>query len=262
MFVCWLSRLFIHFFNFFFFFPSRDMTGCFFSSSGREGKHFEDPTGCDLLWFCPCSRDHPHPEAQWGLLPWSRLGWSFTKPGWFLRALNGWGVSSSLYTSVSQIQAFLQRFQAWNFHEVMKGSGNECWIDFFFSFLNSTPNFCARASQTLLLLVPTVRETALLRGCLSEETTPAVPCLMGSECYEGERAGLERSNYGKNDLLSTPLQGQKEMPKGTSQQICPCDLFFLGDAHSPSLFLARVQRDAAGSRGSQHTHTLVLLHFY
>lgn len=48
----------------------------------------------------------------------------------------------------------------------------------FFFFSNSTPRFCARTSQTLLLLVPMLRETALSWECQPEETTSAMPCLM------------------------------------------------------------------------------------
>lgn len=64
-----LSRLFFHYFSYF---PG-PMTGCFFSSRGRGEKCFEGGnssehlTDCDLFWFCPRSKDHPHPEARWGL---------------------------------------------------------------------------------------------------------------------------------------------------------------------------------------------------
>lgn len=97
-------------------FPARPMTGCFFSSRGKGKKCFEDGsnlenlTDYDLSWFCPYSSDHPyHPEAQWGLFPWARPWWSTSKPDRFRRSLDGWGVSSSLYTFVSQFQALLQR---------------------------------------------------------------------------------------------------------------------------------------------------------
>lgn len=82
-------------------------------------------------------------------------------------------------TFVSQFQASLQR----SLPGLKLPQGDEgIWAmgaeETFFFFFNSTPNFCARTSRTLLLLVPMIRETALFRGCLPEETTPAVPCLM------------------------------------------------------------------------------------
>ena len=86
-------------------------------------------------------------------------------------------MSSSLYASVSLFQVFLQRslpgMKLPRGAEGIWAAGAE---EIF--YFNSTPNFCARASQTLSLLVPMVRETGLLWGCLSEKTTPAMPCLM------------------------------------------------------------------------------------
>lgn len=79
----------------------------------------------------------------------------------------------------------------------MKGAGQQVLKGLF--FFNSTPNFCAWVSQTLLLLLPMVRETTLLQGVSvwEDNASHALPNV-GSGCCEEERVGLERSSYGRN----------------------------------------------------------------
>lgn len=183
MFVCWLSRLFIHFFSFFFFFSLLEQWLDVYSLAveGEENVlrmgaiqkillimiYSDSAPVADITLiqkhngdFCPGPGCDGFPQ---NLIDFSGL-WMDEEclvP------------STPLFPNCRPLCRGLCRIR--NFHEVMKGSRQQVLKRPFF-FLNSTPNFCAKAFQTLLLLVQMIRETALFHGCLSEETSPVMPC--------------------------------------------------------------------------------------
>lgn len=181
------------------------------------------------------------------LLPWTGSWWCSSKPDWFLVFLGGWGVFSSLYISVSQVQAFCRSLcQAQNLHEVMKGSGQCVLNRLFFSYTLSQPQ---------LQLVPMVRKAALCHGCLRRHLQPC-PGSCGQWMLCG---GARRRGQTMEKMICSPhhFQASKNCQREHPSKPVPETPFpweVPGPGHL-SPFWGRAQREAAGLRGCQDTHT-------
>lgn len=154
---------------------------------------------------------------------------------------------SSLYISVSQVQAFCRSLcQARNLHEVMKGSG-QCVLNRFFFFPSTL-------SQPLLLLVPMVRKAALCRGCLRRHLQPCPgSCGQWMPC-----GGARRRGQTMEEMICSPhhFKARKNCQREHPSKAVPGTPFpweVPGPGHL-SPFPGRAQREAAGLRGCQDTH--------